>query len=91
VRIPKGLWTLFVYKKVNSLEVRILKSLEGPLGGHPCLYGRQEPCRLNETIIAHKYFLSIVTCKWFVCCGMAVRGSLRDAGQAGETEFRMAR
>jgi len=67
MRIPKGLWAGFVYKKVNSLEVRILKSLEEPLGGHPCLRGTKKLCRLNSTIITYWYRLSIVSCKWFVC------------------------
>jgi len=70
VRIPKGLWARFVYKKVNSLEVRILRELEGPLGGYPCLRGTKEQRRLNAFIITHWYRLSIVTYKWFVCYGM---------------------
>jgi hypothetical protein len=37
------------------------------------VYGGQveDSCRLQEWIIAHWYYLSMVTCKWFGCCGIA--------------------
>jgi hypothetical protein len=36
-------------------------------------YGGQAEgsCRLNETIIAYWYSLSMIICKWFGCCGIA--------------------
>jgi|SRR6266446_4769482 len=43
----------------------------------------EKSCRLNESIIAYWYHMSMITCKWFGCCGIALRGSLRSSGQAG--------
>jgi len=55
-------------------------------------------CRLKEPIIAYWYRMSMITCKWFGCCGIALsdrvgtfpselkmggRGSLRSSRQAG--------
>jgi hypothetical protein len=34
--------------------------------------GTEESCRLNKTIIAYWYSMSMITCKWFGCCGIAV-------------------
>src|SRR6266403_4732372 len=43
----------------------------------------EKSCRLNESIIAYWYHMSMIACKWFGCCGIALRGSLRSSGQAG--------
>ncbi len=32
---------------------------------------REKRCRPNETIIAYPYRMSMITCKWFGCCGIA--------------------
>jgi hypothetical protein len=33
--------------------------------------GTEESCQPNETIIAYWYRMSMITCKWFGCCGIA--------------------
>ncbi len=33
--------------------------------------GTEESCRRNKTIIAYWYRMSMITCKWFGCCGIA--------------------
>jgi hypothetical protein len=35
--------------------------------------GTEESCRLNETIIAYWYRMSMITCKWLGCWGIAGR------------------
>jgi hypothetical protein len=60
-----------VGKKVTGLAGLILKELEGPRGGRAWLAGTKESCRLNKSIIAHWYRMSMITCKWFGCCEIA--------------------
>src|SRR5437867_13027614 len=43
----------------------------------------EELCRLDEATIAYWYRMSMITCNWFGCCGIALRGALRiRSGQA---------
>jgi len=57
--------------KVTGWDGKILKKLEGPRGGGAWFAGTEESCRLNETIIAYWYRMSMITYKWFGCCGIA--------------------
>ena len=56
--ILKELWARLVYKKVTGVDLKILRELEGPHGSR----GAERPCRLNSTIIAYRYSMSMITC-----------------------------
>ncbi len=57
----------------------ILKEFEGLPGGRDGFAARN-----SKTIIAYPYYLSIVTCKWLVCCEMAERQLKMTACEMGD-------
>ena len=52
-------------------ENRDAKGAHGFAGILSCGGQAEESCRINETIIAYWYFLSMITCKCFGCRGIA--------------------
>src|SRR5229473_790425 len=44
-------------------------------GGRRMVRGHRESCRINKPIIAYWLSMSRITCKWFGCWGIALRGS----------------
>ncbi len=64
-------WDGKILRAKSARRRRGLKELEGPRGGAHGSQGTGESCRINEAIIAYWYRMSMITCKWFGCCGIA--------------------
>src|SRR6266404_1908395 len=60
-----------VGEEVTGWALKILKELEGPHGGHAWFAGTERSCRLNSTIIAYRYSMSMIT---YEVEGKGVRG-----------------
>lgn len=69
--ILKKLWARLVYKKITGVDLNVLRELEGPHGGRTWFAGTERSCRLNNTIIANGYSMSMIT---YQVEGKGVRG-----------------
>ena len=49
---------------------KILMELEGLPGGRPSAEAPEKPCRRNKNIIADRYCMSRITCKYLSCSEM---------------------
>ncbi len=58
-----------VGERVTLWDGEILEELEGPRGGRAWFAGTEESCRINETIIAYWYRLSMITLSGLDCFG----------------------
>jgi len=68
-------WDGKILRAKSARRRRGLKELEGPRGGGAWFAGHWGIVPINEAIIAYWYRMSMITCKWFGCCGIALRGS----------------
>ena len=76
-----------VGEKVTGLDGKILKEFEGPRGEGAWFAGHGRIVPTYRGIIVYWYRMSMITCKWFGCSGIAVR--LFPAGE--ETAIGWAR